>query len=461
MLAASAPGEMEDPNPFSRSALKPIIKEIVRTRICFANIQLLLDRIIVVNISHAADRDAKDAFRLYLSDGEKSIQALVQRRLYRMMISHEVCEGSFLHVKEYSLASARRTVGEGNITFIVLNDFYPIGYDGRSPQESWTKRIISELSRGRAIDDQMYEVAGLLPKRRISAQRGHPTSELSVSLGDQDQEDLRSSVQGDGICKGAISAPEPKKRKRDTVEVLGEIDPNSQSSPSKSARISMHDQDRTLVVDDDKKPNEAGCLEPARPPEAMQSCANQASSNPPICTSEPLLRANFTDSRPTSRSGAPPRPINAPLRLISLGSLNGYHRRNDVYDVFAVIYSVGDTVVKRSRMPAKRDIYIVDPSTEKKVLLSVFVDPLNFKPDIGQVALMRNLTTHEWNGGMLNAYPKQCEGKEWFIRDPQNVPGCDTDFLREWWTDKVIEEAEERMRAEQLGIVVASEKTEV
>ena len=82
---------------------------------------------------------------------------------------------------------------------------------------------------------------------------------------------------------------------------------------------------------------------------------------------------------------------------------------------------------------------IVDPSTSKRVLVSVFVNPINFKPSVGTIALFRSLTTHEWDRGMLNAYPQQCEGKDWFIIDPIGVEGCDVPGLRNWWTLKCAE----------------------
>ena len=133
-------------------------------------------------------------------------------------------------------------------------------------------------------------------------------------------------------------------------------------------------------------------------------------------------------------------PIKRPLCIRSLQSVTGVHAsRNKVFDFFAVIYSIETQVVKPAMMPLKRDMRIVDPSTDKKVLVSVFVNPLNFKPSVGTIALFRSLTTHEWDRGMLNAYPQQCEGKNWFIVDPIGVKGCDVPALRNWWKLKSAE----------------------
>lgn len=133
-------------------------------------------------------------------------------------------------------------------------------------------------------------------------------------------------------------------------------------------------------------------------------------------------------------------PIKRPLNIRSLDSITGQHAaRNKVYDFFAVVYSVEPSVVKPAVMPLKRDMRITDPSTEKKVLVSVFVDPVSFKPAVGTIALFRSLTTHEWDRGMLNAYPQHCEGRDWFIVDPSGIEGCDVKHLREWWKKKSVE----------------------
>lgn len=132
--------------------------------------------------------------------------------------------------------------------------------------------------------------------------------------------------------------------------------------------------------------------------------------------------------------------IKRPLCIRSLQSVTGVHAsRNKVFDFFAVICSIEAQVVKPPMMPLKRDMRIVDPSTNKRVLVSVFVNPVGFKPSVGTIALFRSLTTHEWDRGMLNAYPQQCEGKNWFIIDPIGIKGCDVPALRNWWKLKSAE----------------------
>lgn len=54
--------------------LKPVVKELARTQVCFPNLKLLVDRISIVTVPDTAHATANEAFRLYLTDGERSIQ---------------------------------------------------------------------------------------------------------------------------------------------------------------------------------------------------------------------------------------------------------------------------------------------------------------------------------------------------------------------------------------------------
>lgn len=56
------------------TTIKPVIQELVRTQFCFPDIVLLVDKIIIARISSANDSENVEAYRLYLTDREQSIQ---------------------------------------------------------------------------------------------------------------------------------------------------------------------------------------------------------------------------------------------------------------------------------------------------------------------------------------------------------------------------------------------------
>jgi len=65
--------------------LKPVIKELVRTKVCFEDVKLLVDKMIVVKLPASESSVANEAYRLFLTDREATIQGsfciLILRKL--------------------------------------------------------------------------------------------------------------------------------------------------------------------------------------------------------------------------------------------------------------------------------------------------------------------------------------------------------------------------------------------
>ena len=59
-----------------RHTLKPVIKELVRTQVCFSNLKLLVDKVSIVILPENQNTTSHEAFRLFLTDGEKTIQGM-------------------------------------------------------------------------------------------------------------------------------------------------------------------------------------------------------------------------------------------------------------------------------------------------------------------------------------------------------------------------------------------------
>ena len=56
------------------SELRPVIRELVRTRVCFADIKLLVDKIVITKPSTTDPAATNETYRLFLTDGEMTIQ---------------------------------------------------------------------------------------------------------------------------------------------------------------------------------------------------------------------------------------------------------------------------------------------------------------------------------------------------------------------------------------------------
>ena len=96
----------------STLALQPVIQEIIRTQFCPA-VRLLVDKINVVR--YGEGDDGPGAYRLWLSDGEKSIQALLRREFHPFLASREVQDGSIVLITSYRLTKAKKLSGYGQV----------------------------------------------------------------------------------------------------------------------------------------------------------------------------------------------------------------------------------------------------------------------------------------------------------------------------------------------------------
>lgn len=63
-----------DPTLDLELSVKPIIYELVRTQVCFPNLKLLVDKIVVVTVPDVDELSGNEAYKLTLTDGEKTIQ---------------------------------------------------------------------------------------------------------------------------------------------------------------------------------------------------------------------------------------------------------------------------------------------------------------------------------------------------------------------------------------------------
>ena len=215
-------------------------------------------------------------------------------------------------------------------------------------------------------------------------------------------------------CKDSASSKselaEPKKRKRGMASLV--LDPDLLSLASKAQKL--HETPSTKMMEE--KGHDDG--------QSRSSMDHLSDTS----TSDILLpRKNHTQAR-ASAERAPSR-----LQLSTLASVTGTNAtRNKQVNILAMIEYVSSSTVKPTTAPLKRDVRIVDPSTNKKVTLSVFVDPVNFVPKVYDIILFRDLTTHDFSGGNLNAYPKKCRGREWYILNPYDTEECDMKSMEDF-----------------------------
>ncbi|KAK6518449.1 hypothetical protein TWF506_005604 [Arthrobotrys conoides] len=155
----------------------------------------------------------------------------------------------------------------------------------------------------------------------------------------------------------------------------------------------------------------------------------------PIAPNTPQKSSRQTTpfTSPPYKSPQPPRP----LEITKLGDLFDKAPKSKV-DILAIINRIDDNTITRS-IGIKRDMHLLDPTVERTVWLSVWVDPALFKPAVGTLVLFRGLTVHKYDGRSLNAF-SDVAGTRWYIIEPTEdmVPGVDE--VKEWWRRKTVEE---------------------
>ncbi|KAL2883876.1 hypothetical protein SGCOL_000511 [Colletotrichum sp. CLE4] len=137
--------------------------------------------------------------------------------------------------------------------------------------------------------------------------------------------------------------------------------------------------------------------------------------------------------------------LNTPLKLTSLRSIpNLPYKQNWSVNVLAVVASLSE--IEPSHMPphhTQRTARLVDPSTSKQVILTVFLDAEAFAPKIGSVVLLVGVKNHRFDGGCLKKYvsDKPRPGNRWWFEEPRLFDWCDVDGLKQWWEQSGLQGA--------------------
>ncbi|KAI1471260.1 uncharacterized protein F4812DRAFT_413315 [Daldinia caldariorum] len=130
-----------------------------------------------------------------------------------------------------------------------------------------------------------------------------------------------------------------------------------------------------------------------------------------------------------------------PLKLTKLRSIpNLPYKQNWSVNVLAVVSAISG--LEPSGLPpySQRQARLADPSTDKHVLLTVFLDPEQFMPAVGSVVLLLGVKNHRFDGGSLKKYEsdRPAAGNSWWYENPTQFEWCDVEGLRRWWAESQI-----------------------
>ncbi len=277
-------------------------------------------------------------------------------------------------------------------SYLAISDFYSIGEEQR--YNPGTDLVNNSGSAEEDNSGQSSQVSGKSDDERNEVEMIRVERSPSGVSADEAGQDIVTTTDSFSFKSAAA---EIKKRKRRVASL--DLDPDLLSLASQAQKLRQ-------------TPSAKMTREQGHDDARAGSSDDQASS-----VSKPKIRLPQQEST---------RALPSPLQLSTLASITGTSAtRNKQVNILAMIEYVSISTVKPATAPLKRDVRLVDPSTDRKVTLSVFVDPVNFIPKEYDIMLFRNLTTHDFSGGNLNAYPKKCRGTEWYILNPYNIKECD------------------------------------
>ncbi|RWA10344.1 hypothetical protein EKO27_g4757 [Xylaria grammica] len=361
---------------------KPLIADILRTRFCVPDSVFLVEG---VDIVHTSKSRRWRAIRLLLGDGQFCIQALISPEIHRLVDRDEISFGSYVKLQNFRVEW--RDIAKAD------SASPGAGSSGEAKNGQMVYLIVENL-----------EVVGWNNTLIDHSMAGR--AEIGV-----DSVEIESEAPGDSQAQPHSREPEKPQNVHQTV--VTEPESKRDQEP-----LDIDDDFETMAVSENKTAHNREEVATAIVNHAQNAAAGSASS-----------------SRPSAD-------LTRPVKLTTLRSIpNLPYKQNWSVNVLGVISAISE--VEPAGIPpyTQRQARITDPSTDKHVLLTVFLDPHLFNPPIGSVVLLLGVKNHRFDGGSLKKYESdrlKTSGSWWF-ENPTQFTWCDVDGLRQWWAELGIQ----------------------
>ncbi|KAI0843545.1 hypothetical protein F5Y06DRAFT_255230 [Hypoxylon sp. FL0890] len=353
----------------------PLIADILRTGYCVPGSVFLVEG---VDSLHTSKSKRWRAVRLLLGDGELCIQALLSAEMHRYVDHGEVAFGSYVKLERFRVEWKDTSNGaRGNSSAAKGKGKER---DDHNTENKMVYLVVEDLAlvgwNNALIDTAGVETVQDKTEAETKAQPPDPTEPLPEARGAQ------SFDSGIGILKEVVDAD-------DNFEVI----------PNAAVKAAQNRLD--LAARSKNK---------ATPSNAPDTNFLPWSSNDP----------------------------GKPLKLTKLRSIpNLPYKQNWSVNVLAVVSALSD--VEPSGLPPyiQRQARLTDPSTDKHVLLTVFLEPEQFAPAVGSVVLLLGVKNHRFDGGSLKKYvsDRPAPGYSWWYENPTQFGWCDVEGLGRWWAE--------------------------
>ncbi|KAG6010726.1 hypothetical protein E4U43_008535 [Claviceps pusilla] len=368
-------------SPFT---LVPLIKDLVRTRFPVSGSIFLVEGIEVASLTKTG---RWQVVRLLLGDGELCIQALLSDTMHRFVHSGEVSVGTYVRADDFQFRTSDSLDVDGaskKMVFLVVHDLSTVGWN----------RSVQHLSRQQRQQQ---------PEQQQSEQYEAALSE----------ETTVSSIDRSPTRKPA-SPPKSVPSTPTKAPLLRKSKPSLQGLAQRNSAADAFEKFEVLAFPHQKSPKTPS-KSPSKP-SSMHGSAKQPMI--PIA-----LARDWHD-------------VQTPLKLTTLRSIpNLPYQQNWSCNILAIITYLSP--VEASHLPPykQRTARIADPSTAKQVHLTVFLNPEEFNPIVGNAVLLIGVKNHKYDGGSLKKYASDTIREKWWMEDPWELKWCDVGGIKAWWAE--------------------------
>ncbi|KAG5982023.1 hypothetical protein E4U55_002413 [Claviceps digitariae] len=363
----------------------PIIKDLVRTRFPLPGSIFLVEGIEIVSLT---ETDRWQVVRLLLGDGELCIQALLSDTMHRFVHSREISVGTYVRADDFQFRMSDTLDENGaskKMVFLVVHDLSTVGWN-RSVQE------LAKQQRQQHAQQQpeQYEMAMAPSKQTI--------------VPSIDQSPARRSASPSRSVPSTPTKAHPSRKSK----------PSRRSLVKNSSAADAFDKFEVLAFPHRKSPKT-----PSKSP------------------SKPLS-IHAGDKQPMIPIALPRdwHDVQTPLKLTTLRSIpNLPYQQNWSCNILAIITYLSP--VEASHLPPykQRTARVADPSTAKQVHLTVFLNPEEFNPTVGNAVLLTGVKNHKYDGGSLKKYASDTIREKWWMEDPWELKWCDVQGIKAWWAE--------------------------
>jgi hypothetical protein len=467
------------PSRPSSPRLRPCIRELLRTCVHPDSLLLRLEKVEIRTLNqdeaekvdeakrgsdNSDERSWKEAYLLWLGDGELMIQAVLEQPLHYIFETGECSLGSLLDVKRFRVRRGKRINGLEEVVYLAIADYETVP----STSPTIPNQVNDFTNEGGFIREEIQSPMNKPALRSPSAKfAGKPTTPAAMpsALSSQD-------IESDDF-ETAVVDPEIMALRRQALHELG---CNTQSLASwdippdwasRKRRKLLEKKETHVLMPPARSDRVVGAanLDRGRAADAALPSFSQGGPNIPIAAEQQIPSVQSTQAlgkavatiTPTSTPAIPP--FHALSSLLQPPAHSLLPSRNYTCSVFAIISWCSPNLIfprqAQSPFPPKRHIKIHDPTIASRyagITLAVYDNAQKFKPKIGTVALFRSVVMQRWEGEViLNAYAGKGEreeaagdgekgGNAWYVDDEERLVemGYDARSLKKWWVERTM-----------------------